>query len=146
MTTTPAKKKPAKGEKTTAKTDKKAAAPKAAAKQPAAPKASAAKAPKAEAAAKPAQGTKAAAAVALAASKAAPAETAPAASVREPRIVTTVAGLQQRLHELGYYHGMWDGHFGPLTAQALGHFQYRNGLHPNGEPNAQTLAALGFSI
>lgn len=56
----------------------------------------------------------------------------------------TVTMLQQRLNALGYYHGVWDGRFGPLTAQAVGHFQYRNGLFPNGEPNAQTLAALGF--
>lgn len=76
-------------------------------------------------------------------------ETAPAPGSRhqaapERTEVITVAGLQQRLSELGYYHGMWDGHFGQLTAQAVGHFQYRHGLHPNGEPNRETLVALGF--
>lgn len=62
----------------------------------------------------------------------------------QPKPQLTVGMLQQRLSELGYYHGWCDGHYGPLTAQAVGHFQYNNGIHPNGEANQATLSRLGF--
>lgn len=78
------------------------------------------------------------------ATKTEPAKASVPAATQEQKPQLTVAMLQQRLHELGYYHGWWDGQYGPLTAQAVGHFQYRHGLQPNGEPNTATLAKLGF--
>ena len=58
--------------------------------------------------------------------------------------VLTIGMLQKRLYERGFYFGQWDGHYGQLTKEAVGHFQYRNGLYPDGEATPETLAALGF--
>ncbi|HEY9724597.1 MAG TPA: peptidoglycan-binding domain-containing protein [Oscillatoriaceae cyanobacterium] len=58
--------------------------------------------------------------------------------------VLTIGMLQKRLYERGFYFGHWDGHYGQLTKEAVGHFQYRNGLYPDGEATPETLAALGF--
>lgn len=69
-------------------------------------------------------------------------ETATAAPAEKP--VLTIGMLQKRLYELGFYNGHWDGHYGPMTKEAVGHFQYRNGLHADGNATPETLAALGF--
>lgn len=93
--------------------------------------------------------TSATATVAIATTTEAPATTAPATaqvtietSAEKP--VLTIGMLQKRLYERGFYFGHWDGHYGPLTKEAVGHFQYRHGLRPDGEATPETLAALGF--
>jgi hypothetical protein len=58
--------------------------------------------------------------------------------------VLTIGMLQQRLNELGYYHGWLDGNYGPLTKQAVGHFQWKNGIYADGNATPETLKALGF--
>lgn len=80
---------------------------------------------------------------------------APAAPVAAPAVqievavstappVLTIGMFQKRLHERGYYHGWWDGQYGPLTKQAVASFQAAHGLHADGEPTPATLAKLGF--
>lgn len=58
--------------------------------------------------------------------------------------VLTIGMFQKRLHERGYYHGWWDGQYGPLTKHAVARFQADHGLHPDGEPTPATLTALGL--
>ena len=58
--------------------------------------------------------------------------------------VLTVGMFQKALYEKGFYGGHWDGHYGPLTRSAVCHFQAANGIAVDGEPSAETLAALGF--
>ena len=65
-------------------------------------------------------------------------------SVSTEKPVLTIGMFQKRLHEQGYYQGWWDGHYGPLTKQAVASFQAAHGLHPDGEPTPATLQALGF--
>lgn len=65
-----------------------------------------------------------------------------AVSTEKP--VLTIGMFQKRLHERGYYHGWWDGHYGPMTKHAVASFQAANGLHPDGEPTPATLEKLGF--
>ncbi len=53
-----------------------------------------------------------------------------------------VAGLQQRLTDLGYWLGPVDGIFGPLTEQAVIAFQKASALPPDGRADAATQLAL----
>jgi murein DD-endopeptidase MepM/ murein hydrolase activator NlpD len=54
-----------------------------------------------------------------------------------------VAALQVALHSRGLYQGAIDGVKGPATTTAIKRFQRREGLTPDGAPNAQTRTALG---
>ena len=56
-----------------------------------------------------------------------------------------VAAVQERMQELGYYHGPLDGVWGPGTQQAVAAFQQQNGLQPNAQLNPATVTALGLS-
>ncbi|TVS12973.1 MAG: lytic murein transglycosylase [Wenzhouxiangella sp.] len=53
-----------------------------------------------------------------------------------------MAGLQQRLAELGYSPGEADGILGPATRAALRQFQLDHGLVPDGYPDQRTRSAL----
>lgn len=53
-----------------------------------------------------------------------------------------VVRLQKKLTALGYYDGAIDGHFGPLTDQAVKQFQRANGLDVDGYVGPKTKAAL----
>ena len=54
----------------------------------------------------------------------------------------SVTRLQQRLAELGYYHGEVDGRFGNQTEDAVKRFQYYNGLSRDGIAGRKTLTIL----
>jgi len=54
----------------------------------------------------------------------------------------TVQALQQDLGDLGYYHGLVDGVFGPETEQALTEFQKANGIDQTGAATAETVTTL----
>jgi len=56
--------------------------------------------------------------------------------------ITEVAGVQERLANLGYAPGKIDGISGPHTSTALSTFQEEHGLEPTGELNDDTLSAL----
>ena len=56
----------------------------------------------------------------------------------------TVTEIQTRLKSWGYYDGAVDGVYGSRTEAAVRWFQRRNGLSPDGQAGAQTLAALGL--
>jgi len=56
-----------------------------------------------------------------------------------------VRSLQQELDKQGFNSGQADGVFGPETKAALEKFQKEKGMNPTGEPNQQTLAALGVN-
>ena len=62
----------------------------------------------------------------------------------EAKPVLTIGMFQKRLYERGYYGGHWDGPYSDMTKYAVARFQADNGLHPDGEPTAETLAKLGF--
>lgn len=64
------------------------------------------------------------------------------ALLRTGSVGTEVAGLQQRLKELGYYTGEIDGHFGSGTKAALVLFQQQHGLDPDGMAGSQTLQMI----
>ena len=51
-------------------------------------------------------------------------------------------GIQQRLANLGFYHGEIDGQVGPLTREAIATFQSRAGLNTTGELDDVTLGKL----
>jgi hypothetical protein len=51
-------------------------------------------------------------------------------------------GIQQRLANLGFYHGELDGLIGPLTHQAIADFQTRTGLPPTGRLDDATRQML----
>jgi len=51
-------------------------------------------------------------------------------------------GAQQRLANLGFYHGELDGVVGPKTRKAIGEFQARTGLPLTGELDDRTLDLL----
>jgi Putative peptidoglycan binding domain len=51
-------------------------------------------------------------------------------------------GIQQRLANLGFYHGEIDGRVGPLTREAISTFQARAGLDVTGELDDVTLGKL----
>lgn len=80
----------------------------------------------------------------VAAQAAAPAAQVEEAPQAEQKPVLTIGMFQKRLYERGFYGGHWDGHYGPLTKEAVARFQHHNGLHPDGEPTPETLAKLGF--
>lgn len=54
-----------------------------------------------------------------------------------------LAAMQVALHARGLYFGAIDGVKGPATTTAIKRFQRREGLTPDGAPNAQTRTALG---
>lgn len=58
----------------------------------------------------------------------------------------TVALIQQRLKEWGYYTGEADGIFGRGTHNAVVRFQRQNGLSPDGQVGKKTAAAMGVSL
>ena len=51
-------------------------------------------------------------------------------------------GIQQRLANLGFYHGKLDGRIGPVTLDAVATFQARTGLAVTGELDDDTLDLL----
>jgi hypothetical protein len=55
---------------------------------------------------------------------------------------TEDVGVQQRLANLGFYHGEIDGLVGPLTREAIATFQARTGLDATGELDGVTLSKL----
>ncbi len=57
---------------------------------------------------------------------------------------TTVAEIQTRLKNWGYYFGAVDGVYGSQTEKAVRWFQEKNGLNVDGQVGDQTLAALGM--
>lgn len=57
-----------------------------------------------------------------------------------------VERIQDKLTELGYYHGKEDGLFGLMTMNAVVAFQKAKGLTPDGEVYTKTAAALGVEL
>ncbi len=55
-----------------------------------------------------------------------------------------IAEVQAELQRQGYYRGVVDGSFGPMTRRALLEFQEDLGLPVSGVIDEDTLAALGF--
>jgi peptidoglycan hydrolase-like protein with peptidoglycan-binding domain len=55
----------------------------------------------------------------------------------------TIRNIQENLQKQGYQVGQVDGVLGKQTRQALAQFQKDQGISGNGQPNQQTLAALG---
>jgi hypothetical protein len=55
---------------------------------------------------------------------------------------STVAAVQQRLGQLGYYHGVVDGVVGPQTHGAIAAFESRNGLVVDGRISRPLLDTL----
>jgi Putative peptidoglycan binding domain len=58
---------------------------------------------------------------------------------------STVAAVQRRLGQLGYYHGVVDGVIGPQTRGAIAAFESRNGLAVDGRINLPLLNRLGLA-
>jgi Putative peptidoglycan binding domain len=58
---------------------------------------------------------------------------------------STVAAVQRRLGQLGYYHGVVDGVIGPQTRGAIAAFESRNGLLVDGRINRPLLNRLGLA-
>ena len=58
---------------------------------------------------------------------------------------STVASVQRRLGEFGYYHGVADGVIGPRTRSAIAAFQSRNGLVVDGTISRPLLNRLGLA-
>jgi hypothetical protein len=56
----------------------------------------------------------------------------------------TVEGVQQRLQQMGFYHGDIDGNWGPQTQSALQDYQQQHGMQATGQLDVQTLADLGL--
>ena len=56
----------------------------------------------------------------------------------------TVAEIQPRLKNWGYYTGAVDGVYGSQTEKAVRYFQEKNGLTVDGQVGDKTLAALGM--
>ena len=63
--------------------------------------------------------------------------------VSKPMAGDDVGQLQRRLGELGFYTGLVDGTFGPVTHSAVTDFQGDCGLAADGIVEAETLATLG---
>lgn len=63
--------------------------------------------------------------------------------VSKPMAGDDVAQLQRRLGELGFYTGLVDGTFGPITHSAVTDFQRDCGLSADGIVEAETLDTLG---
>lgn len=55
-----------------------------------------------------------------------------------------VAQLQSQLHDLGFYTGRVDGHFGERTHEAVTTYQFEYGLSPDGVVGPETLRALTY--
>ncbi len=53
--------------------------------------------------------------------------------------------VQQALDQKGFKAGRTDGKLGPETKSALNQFQQKQGLQATGQPDQQTLAALGIN-
>jgi len=58
---------------------------------------------------------------------------------------STVASVQRRLGEFGYYHGPVDGVIGPRTRSAIAAFESRNGLVVDGTISRPLLNRLGLA-
>jgi hypothetical protein len=58
---------------------------------------------------------------------------------------STVAAVQRRLGELGYYHGVVDGAIGPRTRSAIAAFESRHGLIVDGRISRPLLDRLGLA-
>jgi hypothetical protein len=58
---------------------------------------------------------------------------------------STVAAVQRRLGQLGYYHGVIDGVIGPQTRGAIAAFESRNGLAVDGTISRPLLDSLGLA-
>ena len=58
----------------------------------------------------------------------------------------TVAEIQRRLKNWGYYSGSVDGVYGGKTEEAVRYFQRKNGLSADGQAGNKTLAALGIPV
>jgi putative peptidoglycan binding protein len=58
---------------------------------------------------------------------------------------STVASVQRRLGELGFYHGVVDGVIGPRTRSAIATFESRNGLVVDGTISRPLLNRLGLA-
>jgi len=57
----------------------------------------------------------------------------------------TVAAVQHRLGELGYYHGSVDGAIGPQTRGAIAAFESRNGMTVDGMITTRLLDRIGLA-
>jgi len=57
----------------------------------------------------------------------------------------TVAAVQRRLGELGYYHGVVDGVMGPRTRAAITAYESRHGLVVDGTISTSLLDRLGLA-
>lgn len=55
-----------------------------------------------------------------------------------------VGELQEHLHDLGFFTSRTDGHFGPLTHDAVAAYQLNAGLNPDGIVGPATLRALSY--
>ena len=58
----------------------------------------------------------------------------------------TVKQIQNLLQYLGYYNGIPDGDFGPLTREAVTDFQRAFGLKVDGDPGPETQKALTHAV
>ena len=58
----------------------------------------------------------------------------------------TVKQIQNLLQYLGYYNGIPDGDFGPLSRQAVTDFQRAFGLMADGDPGPETQKALTHAV
>lgn len=58
----------------------------------------------------------------------------------------TVKQIQNLLQYLGYYNGIPDGDFGPLSRQAVTDFQRAFGLKVDGDPGHETQKALTHAV
>lgn len=58
----------------------------------------------------------------------------------------TVKQIQNLLQYLGYYNGIPDGDFGPLSRQAVTDFQRDFGLKVDGDPGPETQKALTHAV
>lgn len=56
-----------------------------------------------------------------------------------------VKQVQEALNQKGFKSGQADGKMGPETKDALQAFQQKQGLQATGQPDQQTLAALGIN-
>jgi len=72
-------------------------------------------------------------------------QTARAATYRQGSSGSEVRTIQTKLKNWGYFDGTVDGIYGPKTAEAVRHFQRKNGLTVDGVAGPATLNALGMS-
>ena len=57
---------------------------------------------------------------------------------------STIADVQENLARMGYYNGVVDGAFGPMTSSAIRRYQYDNGLPVTGRITPSLLNSLGL--